>query len=624
LIYEASDVYNSTIQAAFDFREANLQLYGLGKEKLEHGILEGDYAGLPTPWTANRFIANNVKRQVELDTQWVKQDLEPEADELKSLIEKTRQILPEMTAVYLSVLQELARWNLASGDPKLVEEGQKFVEVYEKDRHEKVVLLYQSENWESAIRLAESHRSLPALAEVLTRQIDAFREELSAPGLTPSQIEVLEDKMAEKEEKVKACFTTYGEDFAFPFYEYLFKTYGVDALLEYDGDRTYKTMYLRTKPELAKISWINDIVGEEDIDHAADTLLDLGLAREQQIWNKKIELSLGKLARMAESSRPSSKASMSPQEVAINGATEDARVNAIDKELAVISIQNEFYTTQVRPLITVALDETEELGLVKEAFTVKHPKKHKIIYQIFEDGMRRLLKHEALDPLTLIDILTLAIFPSETRDAVVDQFFLALQVAHNGLHGAERVQTERLIWRRCFLREDWSQINETTMRDDATTIDVLGSTELFQIYCTLSANGETTYVTLRPNAFSNAKLDRDTNDKTIEFRRLLPSATLGVYTEALDRRFANMEKGYRDKVAEAMRWEDALLRKHIEKHRLEEWAKETKSLAEHAVQQQYDDATENRSAAASFIRALPLKKSLAKLAEAANGRNGLH
>ncbi|KAI0114477.1 Non-repetitive/WGA-negative nucleoporin C-terminal-domain-containing protein [Nemania sp. FL0031] len=604
LIYEASDIYNSTIRDAFAFRQTHLELYGLKGEKLDHGILEGDYSGILTPWTANKFVANNVKRQVELGTEWAKQDPESLPEEQTYLMEKTREILPEMTEVYLSVLQELTRWNLASDDPKLISEGQKYDEVYKQDRHDKVVLLSQSDNWEAAIRIAENHRSLHALAEVLTREIDLFREELSNPDITATQIERIESQMAAKEEKVRECFETYGEDFAFPFYDYLFATYGVDALLEYDGDKKYKTVYLRARPELAKISWINDIVGEEDIDHAADTLLDLGLAREQQVWNKKIELSLGKLARMAESSRPVSKASVSIQEATIGGTTEDARVDAIDKELAVISVQNEFYDTQIRPVTTVALDESEELGLVREAFSLQCPKKYKILSQLFEDAMKRLLNHEALDPLTLIDLLTLVTLPSETKDNIADQFFLAIQVASNGLVGDERYQAERLIWRRCFLREDWTTINNTSMKGDEETLDVLGQTDLFQLYCTLYAN------------------QNDRHAK-IAHRRLAPSQSAGVYTHTLDGRFANMDKSYREKMLEAMCWEDSNLREHIETHRLEEWTKETQRLAEQAVDQQYDDVTETQSTG-SFPRTVPTKKQGVKLMEATNGRNGTH
>ncbi|KAI0858598.1 Non-repetitive/WGA-negative nucleoporin C-terminal-domain-containing protein [Xylaria cubensis] len=604
LISEASDIYNSTIRDAFTFRETHLELYGLKGEKLNHGILD-NYAGLPTPWTANRFVANNVKRQVELATEWVKHESNSLTEEQTSLVEKIREILPEMTEVYLSVLQELTRWNLASGDPKLVAEGQKYEDLYKEDRHAKVVLLSQSGNWEAAIKIAETHRSLHALAEVLTREIDLLRDKLSVPDLSVDQVERIESRMEEKEDKVRGYFDVYGEDFAFPFYDYVFTTYGVDALLEYAGDKRYKTMYLRTRPELAKISWINDIVGEEDIDHAADTLLNLGLAREQQVWNKKIELSLGKLARMAESSRPASKASMPTiQETNINGMTEDARLDAIDKELAVIGIQNEFYDTQIRPVISVALDEAEELGLVQEAFGLQIPKKYKILSQVFEDAMKRLLKHEALDPLTLIDLLTMINLPPETKENIADQFFLALQVASNGLHDDERHQAERLIWRRCFLREDWTVINNTSMKDDEETMDVLGQTDLFQLYCTLYAH--------------------QTNRRTkIAHQRLAPSQSVGVYTQTLDRRFANLEKNYQEKILEAMRWEDSNLRLHIETHRLEEWTMETQKLAEQAVDQSYDDTTEIQSTE-SLPRTVQNKKLRAKSTEVTNGQNGTH
>lgn len=491
MVYEASNIYNSTIRDAFAFRQTHLELYGLEEEKLDHGILEDNYSGLPTPWTANRFVANNVKRQVELATEWVKQDPESLTEEQKILIEQTREILPEMTEIYLSVLQELTRWNLASGDPKLIAEAQKYEELYKEDCHAKVVSLSHSGNWEAAIRIAETHRSMHALAEVLVHEIELLRDESNDSEDSADQIERIErieSAMAEREDKVQACFETYGENFAFPFYDFLFATFGVDALLEYDGDKRYKTVYLRARPELAKISWINDIVSEADIDHAANTLLDLGLAREQHIWNKKIELSLGKLARMAESSHPAIKASA--QESAINGTTGDMRIDAIDKELTVINVQSEFFETQIQPVISVALDESEELGLVQEAFAPEFPPKYKILGQLYEDAMKRLLKHEALDPLTFIDLLTLIRLPRETGDNIADQFFLAIQVASNGLHGDERYQAERLIWRRCFLREDWTAINNTTLKLDEETMDFLGDTDLFQLYCTLYANRE--------------------------------------------------------------------------------------------------------------------------------------
>ncbi|KAI1118539.1 Non-repetitive/WGA-negative nucleoporin C-terminal-domain-containing protein [Nemania sp. NC0429] len=610
MVYEASDLYNSTIRDAFAFRQTHLELYGLQDEKLDHGILESHYSGLLTPWTANRFVANNVKRQVELATEWIKQDPESLTDEQKMLIEKTREILPEMTEIYLSVLQELTRWNLASGDPKLMAEAQKYEELYKEDCHAKVVSLSRSGNWQAGIRIAETHRSMHALAEVLVREIELLREaatvidtsaETSAET-SADQMETIRSAMIRREDKVHECFEAYGEDFAFPFYDFLLATFGIETLLEYYSDTRYKTVYLRARPELAKISWINDIIVEDDIDHAAHTLLDLGLAREQHIWNKKVELSLGKLARMAESSRPTSKASI--QEATINGTADDMRVDAIDRELTIISVQIDFYNTQILPVITVALDESEELGLVQEAFAPQFPAKYKILGQLYEDTMKRLLQHEALDPLAFIDLLTLIKLPPETGESIADQFFLAIQVASNGLHGDERYQAEQLIWRRCFLREDWKAINNTSLKVDEETMDVLGETDLFQLYCTLYANQ---------------------NDRTskVPHRRMTASQSLGVYTETLDRRFSNMEKSYREKMLEAMRWEDSKLRELVETCRLDEWTKETQRLAEQAVEKEYGDNVLT-SSNGTLLKKLTIKRPGIKSTGTRRGRNGRH
>lgn len=491
-VHEATEIYNGAIRDALTFRQKSLSLYGLGDEQLENGILVGNYADLPIPWTCAPYLTNNIKRQLELSSEWIKQhwsvQLEspnlPEAFQLRRI----QEILPQLTEIYLTSLQELSRSYLASDDPSKRSIGQKYEQIYEQDRHEKVVLLANSRNWDAAIEIAEHHKSLPALAEVLTREIDGYRDQLDTAGLPPDQVARLESSMAAKETKVKEYFGAYGEAFAFPFYEYLFTTYGVDALLQYDGDKKYKTMYLRTKPELAKVSWINDVIVEEDTERAADTLLDLGLTREQLLWNKKIELSLGKLARMAESSRPSSKASASVQEFSANGAIADARVDAIDKELAIIGVQDDLYETQIRPVIDNALDEESEWNMVLEAFALKIPKKYKIVSQIFEDALRRLYNHEALDALSLIDLLTLITLQSESKEFISDQFFLAIQVAHDGLSGDERVQAERLIWRRCYLREDWTRLNNTSLKNDNDVMEVLSQTDLFQMYCTLYAN----------------------------------------------------------------------------------------------------------------------------------------
>lgn len=44
-----------------------------------------------------------------------------------------------------------------------------------------------------------------------------------------------------------------------------------------------------------------------------------------------------------------------------------------------------------------------------------------------------------------------------------------------------------------------------------------------------------------------------------------------------------MDKGFREKMVEAMKWEDTQLKKYIDKYRLEEWAKTTDEAARETV-----------------------------------------
>ena len=98
----------------------------------------------------------------------------------------------------------------------------------------------------------------------------------------------------------------------------------------------------------------------------------------------------------------------------------------------------------------------------------------------------------------------------------------------------------------------------------------------------------------------------------------MPSEAVGVFTETLDQRFEKLEKGYCERYLEAMRWEDSNLRKHIEKHRLEQWARDTQRLAEDTVDQQYDQQTEEGALAMSPQQAN------ADVAVNGHAQNGVH
>lgn len=84
-----------------------------------------------------------------------------------------------------------------------------------------------------------------------------------------------------------------------------------------------------------------------------------------------------------------------------------------------------------------------------------------------------------------------------------------------------------------------------------------------------------------------------------------------------------MEKSYREKMLEAMRWEDSSLRQHIETRRLDNWTTETQRLAEQAVEDEYGINAGNLSTG-NLLRMVSFKRSGMKLLGATKGRNGRH
>lgn len=232
-ILEAIQINIDAIHESMEYRKKNLGHYGLERESLVNGILFAEYEGLPQPWTSDQYITNNLKRLVELASEWANQHyLSDSTSEVEQgLIRQIRGSLPSLTEIYLTALQEMSRWALSSDNSKTVTLGQSFEETYERDRHDKVVLLSQSENWDAAVKLAEHHRSLSALAEIMISEISSIRERLEEGALSPEQIKRLEERMATKERQVEGYFAAYGKEFAFPFYQCQLEQHGVDAVL---------------------------------------------------------------------------------------------------------------------------------------------------------------------------------------------------------------------------------------------------------------------------------------------------------------------------------------------------------------------------------------------------------
>jgi nuclear pore complex protein Nup133 len=484
MIYEAIQVNTCTHVAALDFRKNNLSFYGLGFEELRMGILRDGYEDLPEPWTGCHYVANNLKRLVDLSDQWVMKHLSADESAKGSnqpdpkIIAKIFEELPTVTDGMLTSVLEYARWASTTPDQKTM--SQHFVKVYQTDRFEKPLALARSGKWEEGATIAEKHECLRALSVILLDHIQELEVRLAEPGISLLEAQNLKRLKESKKAKLESSFSNYGQAFAFPAYEFLLQKHGVESVLEFDLDKLgFKTQFLRSKPELARISWINDVTQENDVGHGADTLVDLALTKEQQVWNKKIELSLGKLALLAEMEQK--ELSNNTFKVNSDEARVDEKLKKVDKELIAIKIQDQLYN-QILPSTYDAVDDAAALNFAMEVHSMNIPRRQKAQHQIFEDGIKRLLKHEALDAMTLIDLLTLVSLRPESREETAHPFWLALKVAESSCHRDEVKEAKRLIWRRLFIRDDWAKINDTQLKDDREVVERLADTELYAMF----------------------------------------------------------------------------------------------------------------------------------------------
>ncbi|KAJ2905545.1 133 kDa nucleoporin [Zalerion maritima] len=586
-IFEAAHIGSTGLSSGLDYRRNKLGSYGLGAERLENGILVAGYEGLPEPWTATNFVTNNVGRTAELCDRWLTshgnhQNLD------QVTMQAMRELLPKITDNWLVALQEHVRWALTPGNPHTHDNQARLSFAHEcqkayDDRHTHLVKLIAYGLWNDTLEVAEKHKAIPTMAEIMVHEIMTLQARRADPTLEEEELTRTSQRMREIDLAVGENFEKYGDSFAFATYDVLLRLQGVEAVLDFTPDKYgYSTRFLRSRPDLEKISWINDIEKEHDIDHAAETLVTLGLTTEQQVWNKKVELSLGKLALMAEdekevNSSPSStnlfNFSGSNGESREKTAKKEGRISAIDNQLEMIKIQDSIYS-QVFPTLQNALDESAELQLAMETHGVLVPKNHKAARQLFENALSRLLRHEVLEPLTLIDILTWIYIPRYGNDEVPQtQFYYALRVSAMSLQGDVLKNTLKLIWRRQYLRDEWAAFNEsTTLQSDDAVTEAAQKTMLYETCYYVEHNFP----------------DPNTNQ---QYKPIPSSQILGLYTHELDSRFDGKPPGQRKSLMLAMKDEDEKLRDLIEHHRLGNWTTATAYAAEGMVMSEMDQMT---------------------------------
>lgn len=587
-LYEGMHVFYEALHGALDYRRRNLDFYGLGNEEMELGILakEEDYEGLPKPWTSTEFICEYFYRLIELCQMWLDTYYPAEARTGApdpALIDSIRNTLSNLVDQLVLTLTEYIRWSEGNGDQSVDVDGTPFSEKCRTVLVRSSNLLLKLRDyglWDEALKIAEKYHDNKALAELIVTQLVDLGDQLKLPD--PRNAGQVQAKLDSKKKQLIECMDRYDASFAFEAYKMLLANGGPSKVLEFSpaDKRGFGTMFLRNDQRLGKISWINDVENEKDLGSAAKTLIDVG-EQEDQVWSKKIELSLGKLTLLAEGASTDSEQDFAQSRS--QAAKCDADLLRVEKELEVIRIQDRTYH-MLFPAFEDAVDDVAAVELAMQAFAPKIPKKYKVLQDDLQEAMGYLVAHKAMPALTLVNLLTL-IRLGEMVSTEADLFCSAIRVADLALSGEQKQQAMQLIWRRCYIRDDWSKVNHTENMNDQAVLDILGET---QAYCTMVE-----CIRMRMDPLPSVQVPCLTNQFVAEMNAadkettyiVPPGDAQGVFTNAVEERFGTEsdDPALAEKRAEVMRWEDTTLKKYMEKNQLERWAEAAYEAADRTV-----------------------------------------
>ena len=470
LVIEASDLVIGALNRAYEFRAANLAVYGLQNEQLDLGVLQNGYEDLPEMWTSRYVVAENLRKQYELAGYFMQGDQEGEGVE-QSRLNAIHEQYPDLLDVAIRSNEERIRWATAQDHPALqihAEQIEQTMDVSE-DKHLNL-LASEMESPDAAMDLAEKYGRMTILASILVSEIAMCKLKFRAQPFHRAQHGY---RLEQLQHRLEEYFNTFGTPWATALYEnYVEADMMTDLLDAYPNQHAYLTTFLNSKPEYAKVAWIQEVIREGNFEAASKILIQRGRNREQNVWSKKVELSIGKLCAL-----------VGKEETIIqHGGLQDMGLQATDKELGILAVQERLYQ-YILPSISNALDESAEIQLVKDAHGNPKLKGQHALQSLVDEGLTDVLRHKTIHPLTLIDVLTLICQhgPHPDGNNFIDmQFFFALNVATcMSAHPDEFRLTQQLVWRRCLLKDSWKAINNTVLKDDESLENQLRQTVLY-------------------------------------------------------------------------------------------------------------------------------------------------
>lgn len=550
-ILQASELSLAALEAAFQYREKHADLYAFNGGVLEDGVLTSGYQGLPEFWTSRNTIYVETGHLLDFELDSCRAWFQKSASTAEAPDTTVTKRVARNCSRHLRVLGQMHRertyWLSSHEDPKLIDEGVALEREYTKRRKWQLFKLAGIGQLHDAISLAESFRDMSALVELIIELQDQTRDRNFCNVSLGDISDVVVSDAGQCAEKISLYFDRFGEPWADAFFSRQISMGQPGVLFAMRKFQAFVTRFLRKTSCYSRLSWINDVISESDYSTAARSLETLAIEEEPDIWNHHVELSLAKLARLAASEK-----APSPSHSVIQ-----SDIERLDNYAAIDAVQEMVYE-HILPVLHGAIDQKASIELAIDHFGKSVLKDRPSLHEILCDALTRVVSKKVIGVDQLVDLLTL-IDPSEIPEHgrsrfLGREFYLALRVVHLSNYSEKNplyhVALQKLVWRRCMIRDNWAVVGETMDGFDGDGVNSsIHNTALFRTMSMCLGEGANDPLLNKP--FSPSEVANSSSD-----------------FDLLGSRFRSHQ---RDRVIRDLEKENEILRQYIDNGELEVW-----------------------------------------------------
>ena len=510
-LIEAHDLWITAYNAAFKFREDNAQSYGLGDDVFENGILVAGYpptAGIP--WTSGkeplRWADKLISRICAFLGEWwdfspenakskrkkmpVDMEGKPHSAPPKSLLNDIASRLPALVKLFTNIASEeilTAIRHVEANEKDPIKRQLEIAEIKaeKRPRMNEAVEEIARFNPAGAIELGERLKD-PGLLVTLTT--DYLKMLHLDSQIHPENTSKNAREIRDVQNHAETYYDRFGNGWAYANFSRKVENGELGSLLgEAQVDNGKKQAFvtwflkkgMKRGQSLGKISWINDVIGEENYSRAEKTLSNVAENSESDLGHQRIEFSLAKLALLANDEA---------RNEAEGTAWRRTELTAYDEKLDLINIQDRI-SLHLMFNVGATIDEKAAEDIATQEFAKRVVEKTPALKKLLIAGLRGILHRRPLTPEQLIDVLTL-MDPVGQKDELENhpdpdflgsEFFLALKVVGlANISMAYKEELRKMVWRRACVRDDWNVLNDTTGLDDQAVEERWEATSAFR------------------------------------------------------------------------------------------------------------------------------------------------